>query len=73
MSKKYPKAPKHGTIEEIFQNVFLVSGSVNMIPGVRLSRNMIIGRCIKCNAVEKPQSVLKIIKEELKPFIPLGF
>ena len=44
MSKKYPKAPKHGNIQEIFNDVFLVSGSVNMIPGVRLSRNMIIVR-----------------------------
>ncbi len=44
MSKTYSKAPKHGNIEEVFQDVFFVSGSVNMIPGVRLSHNMIIVR-----------------------------
>ncbi|MEM7538485.1 MAG: hypothetical protein AAF639_40330 [Chloroflexota bacterium] len=44
MSKKYPKASIHGDIEEVFENVFFVPGSVVMAPGMRLSRNMIIVR-----------------------------
>jgi len=44
MSKKYPKASKHGEIEEVFDNVFLVRGSAAMGPGMRISRNMTIIR-----------------------------
>lgn len=42
--KKFPKSPKHGEIKEVFKDVFYISGSANMIPGIRLSRNMIIIR-----------------------------
>ncbi len=44
MLQNYPKASKHGRIEEIFEDVFFVSGSVQMAPGIRMSRNMIIVR-----------------------------
>ncbi|MCG8330743.1 MAG: hypothetical protein MI974_23805 [Chitinophagales bacterium] len=69
MSKKYPKAPKHGNIEEVFQDVFFVSGSVNMIPGVRLSRNMII---IREGSSLTLISALRLNEEGLRKLDSLG-
>jgi len=44
LNKIYPAATEHGEIKEIFQDVFLVTGSIVMAPGIQLSRNMIILR-----------------------------
>ena len=44
MIREYPLATPHGKIKEIFEDVFLVTGSVVMAPGIQLSRNMIIIR-----------------------------
>ena len=44
MIREYPQATPHGEIKEIFDDVFLVTGSVVMAPGIQLSRNMIIVR-----------------------------
>jgi len=40
----YPEATVHGEIEEVFKDIFFVTGSVLMAPNLRLSRNMIIIR-----------------------------
>jgi len=44
MDNRYPVATDHGDIKEIFKDVFFVTGSVVMAPGIVLSRNMIILR-----------------------------
>ena len=44
MIRGYPLATPHGEIKEIFEDVFLVTGSVVMAPGIQISRNMIILR-----------------------------
>jgi len=44
MSNSFPPATAHGEIREIFEDVFFVTGSVLMVPGMQLSRNMIILR-----------------------------
>ena len=41
----HPPAMSHGPIEEIVDDVFWVQGSVNLAPGMRLTRNMVIVRC----------------------------
>ena len=40
----YPPPQAHDPIEEIFENVFWVHGSMRMGPGFRLSRNMVVLR-----------------------------
>ncbi len=44
MQDNFPCATPHGEIREVFPNVFFVTGSVVMVPGMQLSRNMIILR-----------------------------
>lgn len=44
MGAKYAKAALHGELSEVFDGVFFATGSVNLIPGMRLSRNMIVVR-----------------------------
>lgn len=44
MNNRFPEATAHGEIEQIFENVFVVKGSVVMAPGLQLSRNMTIVR-----------------------------
>lgn len=44
MSQLFPKATEHGDIKQMFEDVFFVQGSVNMGPGINISRNMIIVR-----------------------------
>ena len=44
MNNSYPAATEHGQIKKIFEDVFTVTGSVLMAPGIQLSRNMIILR-----------------------------
>ena len=41
---QFPKAQKHGPIEEIFPNVFFVAGSMRMGFAMRINRNMVIVR-----------------------------
>ncbi len=41
---QYPKSQPHEAIEEIFPDVFLVHGSVRMLPGMRMNRNMVVLR-----------------------------
>jgi len=40
--KKYAPAYAHNAIEELFENVFWVHGSIQMAPGMTMNRNMII-------------------------------
>jgi len=40
--KKYAPAYAHNAIEELFENVFWVHGSIKMAPGMTMNRNMII-------------------------------
>ena len=44
MQSEFPAPTPHGEIREIFEDVFLVTGSVMMAPEVQISRNMIILR-----------------------------
>lgn len=44
MGNTFPDATPHGDIKEVFEDVFMVTGSVVMAPGLQLSRNMIIVR-----------------------------
>lgn len=44
MPYDFPPATPHGEIAEIFPNVFHVTGSVDMVPGMRISRAMTILR-----------------------------
>ncbi len=44
MNNRFPEATAHGEIEQIFENVFVVKGSLVMAPGIQLSRNMTIVR-----------------------------
>ena len=44
MSQLFPKATAHGDVKQIFDDLFFVQGSVNMAPGMQISRNMIIVR-----------------------------
>jgi len=39
---KYAPAYAHNTIEELFENVFWVHGSIKVAPGMTMNRNMII-------------------------------
>ncbi len=47
MSSVYPAASVHGEIQQIFENIFFVPGSIIMAPGFQISRNMIIVRAGK--------------------------
>lgn len=40
----HPEALPHGPIEEVFSNVFMVTGRYKMQPGVTITRNMTIAR-----------------------------
>jgi hypothetical protein len=40
--KKYAPAYAHNAIEELFENVFWVHGSIKMAPGMTMNRNMLI-------------------------------
>jgi len=40
----FPEAMNHGQIKEIFKDVFFVTGEVNFLPGMTITRNMIIIR-----------------------------
>lgn len=42
MNTDFPAAKSHGEIREIFKDVFVVTGSVMMVPQMQVSRNMII-------------------------------
>jgi len=44
MQSDFPAATPHGEIRQIFEDVFIVTGSVMMAPEVQISRNMIILR-----------------------------
>jgi hypothetical protein len=44
MTDTFPQATPHGEIQQIFDDVFFVTGSVVMLPGMQVSRNMIILR-----------------------------
>lgn len=44
MLSDFPAATPHGEIREIFKDVFIVTGSVMMVPEIQISRNMIILR-----------------------------
>jgi len=41
---RFPTVTSHGDIQEVFKDVFFVTGSVVMAPGLQISRNMIILR-----------------------------
>lgn len=41
-NNSYPAAFPHDSIEELFENVYWVHGSVKMGPGMRINRNMVI-------------------------------
>ncbi|MBU0553084.1 hypothetical protein KKF91_00790 [Myxococcota bacterium] len=40
----FPMALPHGPIQEVYPDLFMVRGSFDMKPGVRITRNMIIAR-----------------------------
>jgi len=40
----YPAAQRHDPIEELFEDVFWVQGSMRMGPGMRINRNMVVLR-----------------------------
>jgi len=44
MTTHFPEATPHGPIQRVFEDVFTVTGSVMMRPGIQLSRNMTIIR-----------------------------
>lgn len=44
MPYEFPKVQPHGKIREVFPDVFHVTGSVEMVPGMRISRAMTILR-----------------------------
>ena len=37
----YPAAQRHDPIEELFEDVFWVHGSMRFAPGMRINRNMV--------------------------------
>jgi len=41
---RFPSQTPHGEISEVFSDVFFVTGSVDMMPGFRISRSMTILR-----------------------------
>ena len=41
---RYPPAQPHGALEELFEDVFRVHGSMRMAPGMRIDRNMLVLR-----------------------------
>lgn len=41
---QFPAQTPHSEIQEIFPDVFFVTGSVDMMPGIRISRSMTILR-----------------------------
>lgn len=42
--RPFPESQLHGEIEEVFPDVFFVTGSLKMGPGLRISRNMTVVR-----------------------------
>lgn len=44
LSDRYPPAYPHDPIEEVFDDVFFVHGSIRIGPGMRMNRNMLIVR-----------------------------
>jgi len=44
MSDKHPAAQAHDPIEELFEDVYWVHGSMRMGPGMRINRNMVVLR-----------------------------
>ena len=44
MSYNFPPATPHGEIREVFSDIFHVTGSVDMVPGMRISRAMTLLR-----------------------------
>ncbi|WP_294228398.1 hypothetical protein [uncultured Shimia sp.] len=44
MSCNFPPATPHGEIREVFPDIFHVAGSVDMVPGMRISRAMTVLR-----------------------------
>ena len=40
----YPAAQRHDPIEELFEDVFWVHGSMRLAPGMRINRNMVVLR-----------------------------
>lgn len=44
MPDAFPPAQPHGSLEEIFPDVFCLRGSMRMGPGVRIPRNMVVLR-----------------------------
>lgn len=42
LSNVYPPAFPHNTIAQIFENIYLVHGSIRIGPGMRMNRNMVI-------------------------------
>lgn len=43
-ANSYPAAQRHDPIEELFEDVFWVNGSMRMGPGLRINRNMVVLR-----------------------------
>jgi hypothetical protein len=43
-TRPFPPATPHGQLEEVFPDIFLVPGSVNMMGGMRFCRNMVVLR-----------------------------
>ncbi|MCJ8312078.1 MAG: hypothetical protein HRU38_03800 [Saccharospirillaceae bacterium] len=44
MNNQYPAVSAHSEIQQIFKDIFVVTGSVIMAPGLQISRNMTIVR-----------------------------
>ncbi len=69
MIRKYPAATPHYKIEEIFEDVFFVTGSVVMAPGFQISRNMII---VRSGTALTLISTVRLDDEGLKALDTLG-
>ncbi|ESP91408.1 hypothetical protein [Pseudoalteromonas luteoviolacea] len=74
----YPEASPHGEIEQIFPNIFMVKGSIQMGPGLQISRNMIIlrheGQLTLVSAIRLNEQGLKQLSTlgEVKHIVRLG-
>ncbi len=78
MDNRFPEATPHGDIEQVFDDVFVVKGSVVMAPGLQISRNMTIirqnGDLILISAVRLNEKGLKNLDAlgKVKHVVKLG-
>lgn len=69
MATMFPSATSHGSIRQIFENIFVVQGSVVMGPGIQISRSMTV---VRQNNSLTLISAIRLNEEGLKQLESLG-